>query len=303
MSKKWTLVLSGLVLVVSLIAISVLVLPDDKLHLIFCDVGQGDAILAVSGTNQILVDGGPDNSVLSCLSKYIPFWDRKIEVVVLTHPQSDHMTGLVEVLRRYEVEVFASTSLDSGSPTFKVLKDLVGSSGVRVVTLATGLKLVSGLMLLDVVFPNREFLAGELLEKEGPQRPAAGALGAFTSNKDPNEFSVVSNLSFGKFDLLLTGDTIPAVSDEILSTGKIREVEVLKVPHHGSKNGLTIGLLEATSPNVAVISVGKNNRYGHPHQEVLQMLLDKGVKILRTDQEGNIEIITDGESWWIETSK
>lgn len=296
MSKSWTFVLSGLVLVASLIAIAASVLPDDKLHLVFCDVGQGDAILAVFGTNQILIDGGPDDSVLSCLSKHIPFWDRKIEVVVLTHPQADHMTGLVEVLRRYEAEVFATTPVNSSTATFKVLKDLVGGSGVEVVNPTTGTRLVSGLIYLDIVYPSTGFLSkyGYLgATGEGD------VLGAFTTDKDPNEFSVVLNISFGQFDALLTGDIMPAVTPQILSTGKIREVEVLKVPHHGSKNGLTKELLEAASAKLAVISVGKNNRYGHPHQEVLQMLLDRGVKVLRTDQESDIEIISDGESWWI----
>ena len=246
---------------------------------------------------QVLVDGGPDNSVLDCLSRHMPFWDRKIEVVMLSHPQSDHFAGLIEVLKRYEVDSFVSTGLDSSSSEYQVLKSLVGGSGAKVVNPTRGMVIRLGKMQLDIVHPSNQFL----VENGVGQEPSGGAgvLGAFTSSTDPNEFSIVTILSLGEFDVLLTGDIGPDVMDEIIDTGRIRDVEYIKIPHHGSKNGLTKELLEISRPEVAVISAGRNNRYGHPHKEVLNLLTSYELRVLRTDEVGDIEVVTDGKKWWL----
>ncbi len=266
--------------------------PEKKLHLIACDVGQGDAILAVYGTTQILIDGGATNKVIDCLGTRMPFWDRKIEVVLLTHPQLDHFGGLSEVFKRYQVERFVATSLDSSSQAYQVLISMVGGSGIQVVNPTTGMVIRSGLLYLDIVWPTNDFqtAAGSI--------SGGNILGAFTTKKDPNDFSVVANLRLGEFDALLTGDIGPKIISEIIQTGKVREVEYIKIPHHGSKNGLTKELLEIASPEVAVISVGKNS-FGHPHKETLNLLKEYDIRIKRTDQDGDIEVTSDGKSWWI----
>lgn len=268
-------------------------LPDEKLHLIACDVGQGDAILAVYKNNQILIDGGPDKKVLDCLGKYMPFWDKKIEVVVLTHPQDDHYRGLIEVFRGYQVETFIGNAVDNDTQGYKVLKGLIVSSGVRVVNPTNETAIRLGMLYLDIVSPSKDFLASETSEID------PNVLGAFTTKRDLNDFSVVAILSLGEFDALLTGDMGPGKIPDILAEGEIRDVEYLKVPHHGSKNGLTQELLDAANPELAVISVGKNNRYGHPSPEVINMLRDRDIKILRTDEMGNIEVVTDGKGFWL----
>jgi len=125
-------------------------------------------------------------------------------------------------------------------------------------------------------------------------------LGAFTSKRDPNDFSIVAILSYKDFDALLTGDVSPLQERKIVGSGMVRSVEYIKVPHHGSKNGLTKDFLDAASPDVAVISVGKNNSYGHPHEEILKMLNDKKIKILRTDEMGDVVVETDGKEVWID---
>ena len=270
-----------LALVTITIWLAVLAAPDDRLRLIACDVGQGDAMLVVYGQSQILIDGGPDGSVLDCLASHMPFWDRRIELVILTHPQTDHFRGLIEVFRRYKVDVFLTLPLNSSTSAYQVLKNEVGGSKARVVNATAGKVIRLGLIQLDIVHPTKNFLAG-----------------ANTSSGDPNDFSIVAILSFGEFEALLTGDIGPKVTPDILATGKIRDVEYIKIPHHGSKNGLTKELLEASMPEVAVISVGKNP-WGHPHKEVLTLLEEYGVKIKRTDLEGDIEVVTDGEVWWL----
>jgi len=291
MTKAWKYIYGILALATSLLVLAIFSLPDSKLHLIACDVGQGDAILAVYKNTQILVDGGPDRKVLDCLGKYVPFWDREIEVVILTHPQDDHYGGLIDVFKSYQVDYFLANAVDSSTQGYQVLKDLVGGSDVGVVNPTTGTSIRLGLLHLDIVWPSE----AKILEENASEKKKT--LGAFTTKDDLNTFSIVANLSLGDFDALLTGDIRQDTIEAILMTGGIHDVEYIKVPHHGSKNGLTKELVDATTPEVVVISVGKNNRYGHPNQETLDLLKTANVKILRTDEIGDIEIISDGKFW------
>jgi competence protein ComEC len=292
MKSSWKYLFGVLVLMVATVWLAVIVSPDSKLHLIACDVGQGDAILATYRKTQVLIDGGPDRSVLTCLSEYMPFWDREIEVVILTHPEADHLTGLIEVFKRYRVKTLVATPLDASSQGYQVLKNIVGGSGTRVVNPTSGMVIRLGLLYLDIVYPANKNL--------GLTNPFINndVLGAFSSNQSPNDFSIVANLRLGEFDALLTGDIGPKVINDVLATGKIRDIDYIKIPHHGSKNGLTKELLEASVPEIAVISVGKNP-WGHPHKEVLELLERYGLDIYRTDEHGNIEVVTNGKIWWV----
>lgn len=293
MQSPWKYFLGSLALIAITVWLAVIVYPDPKLHLITCDVGQGDAILAVHGKTQILIDGGPDNSVLDCLSDYLPFWDREIELVIITHPQTDHFTGLIEVFRRYRVNNILISPIDSSTQRYQVLKNVVGGSGAKVINPTTGMVIRFGLIYLDILHPSEQYVTS-FAERSGEK-----VLGVYTTTRDPNDFSIVANLSLEDFDALLTGDIGPAVTDEILATGLLKNVEYIKIPHHGSKNGLTQELIDIAAPKIAVISVGSDNRYGHPHNEVIKLLNDKGIKTLRTDEMGDIEIITDGSKWWL----
>jgi competence protein ComEC len=280
--KTWKYIFGVLILITSVLLVAIFSFPDKKLHLIACNVGEGDAILAVYGNTQILFDGGPDNKVLDCLSSYLPFWDREIELVVLTHPDSDHYTGLIEVFRRYKIDNFLANKLENSSQGYQMLVKEVGGSNSRVFFPKQGMKLGIGSIYLDILWP--------LDTLEVPLEISA--------NESSNKFSIVTNLSLGNFDALITGDIDPVSEDRLVAAGSIKEVEYIKVPHHGSKNGLTQRLLETVMPKLAIISVGKNP-WGHPHQEILGMLEGKNVKTLRTDLNGNIEIITDGKIWWV----
>lgn len=268
-------------------------LPDNNFHLIACNVGQGDAILATYGNIQILTDGGPGNRVLDCLSKHMPFYDREIELVILTHPQLDHFGGLIEVVRRYKVDTFMANAVDNSAQAYSVLKKEVGGRGIRIINPKEGMIVRLGKIHLDIVNPTDALLS------ENTNGNSGNILGVFTTKRDLNDFSIVDIVSFGNYKALLTGDIGPSEIPDVLSVGRLKPVNYIKVPHHGSKNGLTPEFLDVVNPEIAVISVGRNNSYGHPHEEILKLLRARGIKTLRTDEVGDIEIVTDGERWWM----
>ena len=279
--KAYKIFLLGLTL--SAIAIWLAVWQfDDKFHLISCNVGQGDATLITYKSTQVLVDGGPNSKVIDCLSRHMPFWDRQLELVILTHPEIDHYGGLIEVFKHYKVTTFLRNSLPIISQDYQVLKELVGGGRVRELDPVPGMVIRVGLIHLDILI-NSENREGD-------------------TEENINQFSIISLVHFGNFQALLTGDyefkENEKFLDSINSIIPQEGVEYIKIPHHGSKNGLTRGLLEITKPKLAVISVGKN-QWGHPVPEILELLADFEVKTLRTDEKGDIEIISDGTSSWM----
>lgn len=249
-----------LILILILLWGAVFSLPDKQLHLVFCDVGQGDAILISYLQTQVLIDGGPDNKILGCLSKNMPFWDRQIEMVILTHPEEDHAGGLINVFERYGVRYFVSNGLGKSST----------------VLVKAGDQIKIGSLHFLVLWPPKDY----------------------EINKELNDSSVVLKLSFGHSQALFTGD----ISEKIEQQLDLEEIEILKVAHHGSKFSTSEEFLDKIKPKLAVISVGKNN-FGHPTQEVLERLKQAGVKVLRTDQQGNIEIVSDGRGWHVKSTK
>ena len=281
--KIWNYTISLLILILAGVTIAILQLPDNNLHIIACDVGQGDAVLAVYKNIQILTDGGPDNKVVNCLGKYLPFWDRNIELVISTHPQKDHYFGLIEVVKRYKVDNILYSKLEVSSPGYKVLEKEVGSEGTNVIRPYTGQVLRIGLIQLDI------------LNSSDEQLPITN----FQFSNIVNDMGIVTLLKYGQFKALFTADVENANSDKLSVIREIEGVQYIKVNHHGSKNGLSENLLKALMPAMAVISDGRNNIYGHPHKEILDMLEKYKVKVLRTDQMGDIEFVTDGEKYWL----
>jgi len=287
-ATRWKLFLTMLALLASVLWLAALNLPSSELQLIACDVGQGDAFLIIQGQTQILLDGGPDNKVLDCLARHLPFWDKTLELVVLSHPESDHLTGLIEVARQYQIQSYLATSLENSTQSYQVLKNTLGGQDISTIDPASTTSLRVGKISLDILHPSSAFLAQYL--NPDPSQTISSAL-------DPNDFSIVIQLRYADFDALFTGDIGPEITHLLVSSGKLSDVEFLKVPHHGSKNGLTAELLEATTPEVAVISVGKN-QWGHPHPEVLSLLESAGIQVFRTDQ-GEVELSTDGHTLYL----
>lgn len=252
--------------------------PEKNLSIKFFDVGQGDSIFIRTPENyKILIDGGPNNEVTKYLEKELGF-DRKIDLVVLTHPQSDHLYGLVEVLRRYKVARVLTSNVTHTTAIAKLFTDTLNSRKIDLAYTSAGESVtLTDQVRLEVLWP---------LSKD-------------LTVTDLNEASIVIKLSYGEFDLLLTGD---ADAKNQPYSGEALEIEVLKVPHHGSSTGLKEDYLNQLSPEVSVISAGDNNRYGHPRAELLKMLHDSGSKIFRTDQQGTVEIVSDGKRWYTRTN-
>ncbi len=245
---------------------------DERTKIVFCDVGQGDgAYIRIKNKIDVLIDAGPDQKILSCLGRYMPFWDRKIELIFISHNQKDHFGGLNYILDRYQIgTVFLVNDLNISLQSFKRLKAKIINKKVRI----------------------EEALAGKIIQAVQPRRldeakfTMIWPIRNLSSNND-NDFSNILFFEENNFRLLFTGDASPFVLGR-LSHGSLEKVDILKVPHHGSKNGLTKKFLDLADPSIAVISVGKNNSYGHPHQKILDMLKAKNIKIRRTDKEGNI---------------
>lgn len=258
---------------------------DGKLHIVICDVGQGDGILIrTPAKTEILIDGGPDQSILSCLSSNMPFWDRTIEAVIMTHPDADHSTGLIHVLKRYKVLAFYTEEVEGTTQTFKLLDTILAEKSLSAKFLHTGdtLKDDSGMRLITL----------------WPTREAIRKIVQTTSEPTLNDISIVGLLTFGDFKGLFTGDAGEKVENQI--ENQAGKITLLKVPHHGSATGMNNQFLSVTQPALAVISVGDKNRYGHPTAKILDLLKNRSIRYLRTDQDGEIEVITDGKRWWIE---
>lgn len=259
-------------------------LPDNKLHIWFCDVGQGDAILISKGSNQILVDGGPDSKVLECLSNNLPFWDRQIEMVISTHPDADHITGLIDVIERYSVNYFVLNPILKTSENFNIFIKKVIEEDATYIFPVKNERIKAGEVVLRLLWPEEKLTDSKRDEK---------VLGEFVEVKEANEFSIVARLDYGKFCLFLPGD-ISSKVEEKLDINK--RCQILKVGHHGSRFSTSEDFLEKLRPSLAVITVGRNS-FGHPTDEVLEKLESKNIKVLRTDKDGEVEIESDGKSW------
>lgn len=274
--------------------------PDNKLHVYFCDVGQGDSIYIRFPSGQdMLIDGGPDNKVLNCLGKAMPFYDRQIDLVVLTHPQADHLTGLIPVIERYKVLYFVSSPAGNSTAGFGKLKDLVSLKKIEVKNLYSGEKIEFGEASFTSIWPEKSWAYTKL---NLTLNSGTSVLGAQTTSGDVNDFSEMGILNYKNFDILFAGDGEENIQKKILGENlnlKDAKVEILKVPHHGAKTALLPEFVKRFAPEMAIISVGKNNNYGHPSSNIIKMLQDLGIKIERTDEKGTIEIVSGGEGYTI----
>lgn len=259
---------------------------DGKLHVVFCNAGQGDAIFIKTPSNaHILVDGGPDKSVLSCLSNHMPFWERTLDIVFLTHPHADHFLGLMDVVDRYIALSFDTERLGNKTQSFRGLSKIIVAKKIPQRAIFEGDRYKLG----DDIFLDVEAPSQELLQRSSPN----GVIG-----ESGELASLILKLKYKDFDVLLTGDSQSGVLSEVVSENH-DSIEVFQVPHHGSKTGLNKEIVDDLAPKLAVISVGAKNRYGHPNRGVLQMLTEKGIAVLRTDQKGDIEIISDGKNFMV----
>ena len=283
--KKW--LIPPLLAAAILVSAAAATMPDNNLHISFLDVGQGDAILIHRGRQQVLVDGGPSPQAITLeLGKKMPFWDRTIELMVSTHPSADHVTGLVEVANRYKVKQVLYPNLDFESDIYGQWLRSVEEKDIESHIAQVGQRIDLG--------------GGAIIEVLNPQRPP---LTDTYSDIDNN--GVVLHIVMGEVSFLLTADAMWEAEFELIAHRANLSSTVLKVAHHGSDTSTTPQFLAVVDPKLAVISVGEDNTFGHPRDEVMGRLTEKvgSENIYRTDEDGTIEFITDGERLWVKTEK
>lgn len=280
--------------------------PDDTLHVVGCDVGQGDATLVTRGFTQVLVDSGPaSGAVMECLSDNMPFWDRTIEMVVISHPQMDHMGAMVDVMERYQVAVLLTADSVNDIEAFWELFEQVKNDGIQVVEADQGLVLGLGGMEWEVLWPEDQLpdsFVWAMPTQEGEYSQVLGVQQVLdVQEEDVNDESVVIRLNYGQSSVLFTGDISDEVEEELVKSGLVGDVDVLKVAHHGSKFSSSSEFIDTADPQIGLIYSGNNNRYGHPNDQVILKLEQQGVMILRTDIMGEVKLVTDGQQWWDQT--
>ena len=258
----------------------------------FLSVGQGDSefIQTPEGHN-ILIDGGPDATVLSKLSNLLPLWDKSIDLVILTHPESDHMQGILNALQRYNVKYFLWTGIVKDAPEYKQLISLLNKAKnphnyflasltqngpTKIIFADSRQKIMAGQVEIDTLFPFE-------------------SLEGFKLTSSANDTCVVSKVIYGKESFLFTGDIDTKAEEQLVNSGEDISANVLKIAHHGSKYSTSDLFLENVKPEFAVIEVGKNT-YGHPTPEVLQRLEKFGIKVFRTDKDGDVKFVSDGNN-------
>lgn len=258
--------------------------PAPFVEVVFLDIGQGDAIfIQTPQKHQVLIDGGPDAGIMEKLASVMPFYDRTIDLVILTHPDKDHISGLLEVLKQYEVENVLWTGILQDTERWQEWSKLIKEEGADIRIAQFGQRIVfSKGIFLDIIYPF-ENLSGREIERD-------------------NNTSVVSKLIAGDNSFLFTGDIEKKAEQELVDSNIGLDSDVLKVSHHGSKTSSSREFLETVKPEIAVIQVGKNN-YGHPAPEVLLNLQNFDIETLRTDERGNILIVSDGASLKVAAKK
>jgi len=262
---KIVLVLLGLAVSDFLVWYSLLSIPRYS-ELDFLDVGQGDAsLLKFLNSGTVLIDAGPDQSVLNGLGKSLNFFDKTLDVLILSHANLDHYAGFFDVLEHYRPRVFVYNGWDGQSATFDNLLQTLRARGVAIVKMTAGDKIKSGQSVLEILSPSVQ-----------------------AAPKEVNDASLVFRLRVDDFKTLFLGD----VSSKVLGSLNIDlHSDMVKISHHGSKTGTSQKILDLIQAKIALIGVGKDNRFNHPAQEIIALLKQSGMDIFRTDEDGNIRII------------
>lgn len=243
------------------------------LEVVFFDVGQGDSIFIETPNGvQVLIDGGPDLTILEKLAEEMPFYDRTIDLIILTHPERDHLFGFLEVLKSYHVENILWTGIVRETAEWREWVRLIEEEGAEIRIAQAGQKIIiqeDPLIFMEVLYPFENLESQEI--------------------KNSNDSSIVAELVFNDISFLFTGDISKKIEKQLSV-----DSDVLKIAHHGSKTSTCLEFLEIVSPEIAVITVGENS-YGHPHPEVLANLDQFGIQVLITKELGDIKIISNGK--------
>lgn len=292
--KKILLTILGIAIINLYFLLSVLFQnPLHGMRVIFFDVGQGDASLIMTDDLNILIDGGPDKRVIEKLDKYLPFWDREIDIIVLTHPHADHVTGLISAVEKYSVNQVWMTGVLDNSPEYAEFQGILKDKKIQIKYISAGLAgNISTTARIEILYPRQRLKEQEF--------------------KNLNNTSIVLKIDYRDKSFLFTGDIEKEVEEElcrvvstpVIAAGQRGEfgdshpqkltADVLKIAHHGSANSSSQCFLEAVASEFAVISVGGDNDFGMPSLRILKRLERMGIKVFRTDMDGDVIIETDG---------
>jgi len=258
------------------------------LEVIFFDVGQGDAIfIQTPQKHQILIDGGSDGIVLEKLGRILPFWDKSLDLVILTHPDKDHMGGLVRVLERQNVQNVLWTGVQKDTQVYEAWEDAIAEErreGANIQLVKENVRISwskDPRAYIDILYPMK-------IEDIGAS--------------EINDTSIVSKLVFGETSFLFTGDISKKIESKFVEQHTDIDVDVLQIAHHGSNTSSGEKYLVAASPDLGIIQVGNKNRYGHPHKDVLARIARLRIPVLRTDQNGDIIVRSDGNSLYVKVA-
>ena len=264
-------------IMISLVVFWFLYKPKHQLEVSMFDIGQGDSELIETPNGRvILIDGGPDKTILRRLSEELPFWEKNIDLVILTHAHDDHYAGLVPVMKRYHVNQLMLTDAQSKSQAYQEFLKTTQEQHVPETIITEAQSFTLDGVEITILFPNHSF------KEKIP--------------KNLNNASIVARLDFGERRFLFTGDAEAPVEEELLAEKADLKSDILKLGHHGSDTSSTENFLNAVKPIAATASAGAGNSYGHPSPHVLERLKRFGIKIFRTDQDGTIHFTSDGHA-------
>ena len=276
-NKKIQIAVVGIFLIANVFIWSAVFRTDNRgvLTVAFLDVGQGDAIyIEAPNGNQVLIDGGPGRQVLRELGQVMPFYDRSLDVVLASHPDQDHVGGLPSVLERMKVSNIVTTENTSKTGAYGAFEEAIQNEHASRILARAGERIIlDDGIVLEILFPDRNAYGWET-----------------------NTSSIVARLTYGEKSFLFTGDSPIAIERQLIHTyGGGLHTTVLKLGHHGSRTSSSREYLSAVDPEYAIISAGLNNKYGHPHKEVIALLKELGIPGMNTAKSGTIVFTTNGE--------
>lgn len=275
MEKYFYFLIGTLLVLLGLLAVIFSSLPDHKLHVFVLDIGQGDAIFIQAPTQErILIDGGPDNKVIEELGKVMPFYAKTIDVIIVSHPHADHINGLIEVMKRYDVRRVLMTGVSYKYAGYTTFLELVHQKKIPIFFVGEGKDYQIGMLVFDILYPSYS-LQGKSFE-------------------NLNNSSLTFRLLYGDKKFYFGGDLEMEKEAELVSSSLDLKADFFKTSHHGSKTSSTEPLLDRIHPQYAAISCGVENKFGHPYYLTIRHFQQRNIAHFRTDLDGTIEAISDG---------
>jgi len=270
MKKLFFIILISGLIFYSLISVC-LFIKTDYFRVIFFDVGQGDSALIITpGGKTILIDGGPDQKVLRGLGEALPFWQRKIDLLVITHAHDDHITGLIEVSSRYKIGQILYNNLNFKTPNLEALIKVLRNKKIKMLPVNAGMSFnFNNNCSLNILAANKEL------------------------DLDENDYSIIAKFNCLNKKILLAGDAGVFIENKLLASGVNLNSDIFKISHHGSTTANSENFLKAINPLAVVVSVGLNNKFKHPATIILDRLQKMLVDIYRTDKQGTISFLAN----------